>query len=108
MQAPVAGSQVSSVQALWSSHVSYVWTQPDGVQVSVEQGLPSSHVGGPLMHVPATQLSRVQGFPLLQSPPSGTPACTQPSVWLHESAVHWLPSSQVSGAWAQAPVEASQ
>jgi hypothetical protein len=59
--------------------------------------LPSSHKrGGPPAHTPAEQTSLVvQAFPSLHG--LVLSACVQPVAGLHESVVHTLPSSQLSG-----------
>jgi hypothetical protein len=131
---PVAGLQVSVVQALLSLQlrltpgrhvplrqesptvqafpslqeaVLLVYAQPvAGAQVSVVQTFPSSQFSAaPPTHVPPLHASLVvQALPSLQG--AVLLVCVQPVAGLHESSVHRLPSSQLGPAPpTQAPPE---
>jgi len=106
-QSPVAGSQESAVQALWSSQDFSSWLQMCCVvsHVSIVQALPSLQsasvlqqpaTGVPGLHTPSAHVS-----PLVHTLPSSQGAALL--VWTHPvagsqlSSVQILPSSQFGG-----------
>jgi len=70
------------------------------LQASVVHALASSQESGvPAVHVPPWQVSRpLHTVASAHAVPLATAACWQPTVELHESVVHTLPSSQLSAA----------
>jgi len=92
---PVWTSQLSSVQALPSLHVTGVKTHPVCVsQLSIVQGFSSSHtVGDPGTHAPSPQVSPdVQASPSSHAPVLFVKTHA-PSAGLHASSVQAFPSS---------------
>jgi len=99
--------QVSSVQALLSSHITAVNEQLPPMHVSLVQLSLSSQMTGLFWQASETQVSVVQAFPSLQS--SVSHASRHPNISLkkhepleHESTVQVSPSSQ-SGGLEQIP-----
>jgi hypothetical protein len=76
-----------------------IWQPDSGAHVSVVHGLPSLQLGAmPALQTPPTQVSApLQRLPSVHEVPLATGVVWQPAVGLQLSAVHTLPSLQVSG-----------
>lgn len=91
------------VQALPSSHVMGVYTQPEVEQLSVVHALPSLHVMGCGLHWP---VAGTQALVWHESGEHTTEGVYMQMPALHESVVQRLLSLQVMGCGLHAPVAA--